>query len=87
MEHTSYCVISVRDFISRKKKVHQIRKDQLSVNSGDDNAPACAMFCTREEFGPEEHLTCYADGFFFTLNLIQGGETRDDSILLFCVLL
>lgn len=53
--------------------MHQISKDQLSVNSSD-NAPAYAMYCTREEFGPEEHLTCYADCFFFSLNLIWGGK-------------
>lgn len=46
--------------------MHQISEDQLSVNSSDDNVLACAMLCTREEFGPEEHLTCYADHFFFT---------------------
>ncbi|KAM6104169.1 LOW QUALITY PROTEIN: dynein axonemal heavy chain 11 [Theristicus caerulescens] len=32
-----------RDFVSRKKDVHEISKDQLSVNSSDGNVPACAM--------------------------------------------
>lgn len=41
--------------------------------------PACAMHCTREEsgieaFGPEEHLTCYADNLFFIFNLMWGGK-------------
>lgn len=56
-----------------KKEVPPISKDQLSVNSSD-NAPACAMYCTREESGPEEHLTCCADCFFFSLNSIWRGK-------------
>lgn len=44
--------------------------------------PACAMHCNREEFGPEEHLTCYADHFFFILNLMWGGK-QDMNLSLF----
>ena len=67
--------------------MHQISKDQLSVNTSDDNVPACAMYCTREEFGPEKHLTCYADHFFFTLNLMWGGKQGMNLSRFFGVLL
>lgn len=42
------------------------------------------MDCGREEFGPEEHLAHFGD-FLFSFEFNMGCETKDVSILHFCV--